>query len=122
MSENFDDYNAENGNEENMPTIDFTCREGEPLQLVRLVGNTGRFEIVESTFEYLKRFDGGIAVCSIVGKYRTGKSFLMNKLLDLEKEQGFTVSPTVDACTKVGYFFSKDLGFLAVLDLWIFFY
>ena len=41
--------------------------------------------------------------CSIVGKYRTGKSFLMNKLLDLEKDKGFTVSPTVDACTKVDF-------------------
>lgn len=102
MSHSQEDFATENGNEENMPTIDFTCREGEPLQLVQLEGNSGRFKIVESTFEYLKRFDGGIAVCSIVGKYRTGKSFLMNKLLDLEKNQGFTVSPTVDACTKVG--------------------
>lgn len=80
------------------------------MQLVQLKGKDGRFSIVESTVEYLKRFDGGVAVCSIVGKYRTGKSFLMNKLLDLEKSKGFTVSPTVDACTKVSriYYFCKS--------------
>lgn len=101
MSDDHEFHTSFNGNEENMPKIDFTCREGEPMQLVQLKGKDGRFSIVESTVEYLKRFDGGVAVCSIVGKYRTGKSFLMNKLLDLERDKGFTVSPTVDACTKV---------------------
>ena len=103
MSEHQNSWASEEGNQENMPKIDFTCREGEPLQLIKLEGKDGRFSIVESTVEYLKRFDGGVAVCSIVGKYRTGKSFLMNKLLDLEKDKGFTVSPSVDACTKVNF-------------------
>lgn len=94
-------YGGEEGNEANMPKIDFTCREGKPMQLVSLEGPNGNFRMIEETVEYLKRFDGGVAICSIVGKYRTGKSFLMNKLLDLEKDNGFTVSPTVDACTKV---------------------
>ena len=38
------------------------------------------------------------------GKYRTGKSYLMNKLfgdmLDTEKARGFQVGPTINACTK----------------------
>ena len=97
-SENLDE---EFVNEEIMPKIDFSCRDGVAMQLVQLREKTNDFVIVEETVEYLKRFEDGVAVCSIVGKYRTGKSFLMNKLLDLDNEKGFTVSPNVDACTKV---------------------
>ena len=42
---------------------------------------------------------GPIATVAVVGKYRTGKSFLMNRIL-LNRGDGFTVGPTVNACTK----------------------
>ena len=43
-----------------------------------------------------------IAVISIVGKYRTGKSFLVNRVLlnRSGKKAGFSVGPTVNPCTK----------------------
>jgi septin family protein len=44
-----------------------------------------------------------IGVVAVCGKYRTGKSYLMNKLFlqhSEEKDRGFTVGPTVNACTK----------------------
>lgn len=42
--------------------------------------------------------DINLAIISIVGKYRTGKSFLVNRLL-LESN-AFSVGPTINPCTK----------------------
>jgi GTPase Era involved in 16S rRNA processing len=47
--------------------------------------------------------DRKIGIISIVGKYRTGKSFFVNRVL-LDKSGvncGFTVGPTINPCTKV---------------------
>jgi hypothetical protein len=44
-----------------------------------------------------------IGVIAVAGKYRTGKSFLMNRIL-LDKKgdkSGFGVGPTINPCTKV---------------------
>ena len=53
-----------------------------------------------------------MGVIAVVGKYRTGKSYLMNKLflqelkkdtsspMPLEMSKGFQVSPTINPCTK----------------------
>jgi hypothetical protein len=44
-----------------------------------------------------------IGVITIVGRYRTGKSFFVNRVL-LNKSQtkgGFSVGPTINPCTKV---------------------
>lgn len=52
--------------------------------------------------------DKKIALISIVGKYRTGKSFLINRvLLNQQKKQGFSVGPTINPCTKVDFAFSS---------------
>jgi hypothetical protein len=40
-----------------------------------------------------------VSVIAVVGLYRTGKSFLMNRIL-LEQSDGFQVGPTVNPCTK----------------------
>ena len=43
-----------------------------------------------------------IGIISLVGKYRTGKSFLLNRVLLNEKNDcGFGVGPTIKPCTKV---------------------
>ena len=42
-----------------------------------------------------------IGVISIVGRYRTGKSFLVNRVLLDSREDGFKVGPTINPCTKV---------------------
>jgi hypothetical protein len=41
-----------------------------------------------------------LAVVSIVGKYRTGKSFFVNRVLLNQKKGGFQVGPTINPCTK----------------------
>jgi hypothetical protein len=41
--------------------------------------------------EWLRGLRGPIALVSIIGPYRSGKSFLLNRLLDVPCERGFTV-------------------------------
>jgi Guanylate-binding protein, N-terminal domain len=40
--------------------------------------------------------------------YRTGKSYLLNRVI-LDKDTGFGVAPTVNACTKGIWIWSKPL-------------
>ena len=38
-------------------------------------------------------------VIAVAGKYRTGKSYLLNRVL-LDRSNGFNVGHTINACTK----------------------
>ncbi|CAK9049728.1 Guanylate-binding protein 4 (GTP-binding protein 4) (GBP-4) (Guanine nucleotide-binding protein 4), partial [Durusdinium trenchii] len=46
----------------------------------------------------LNQIPGRLAVVGIAGLYRTGKSYLLNRLLGLQ--DGFEIGPTVNPCTK----------------------
>ena len=51
-----------------------------------------------------------IGIISLVGKYRTGKSFLLNRvLLDRKQVSGFSVGPTFKPCTKGIWIWSDPL-------------
>ena len=71
------------------------------------MSSNGIFEIVEETANFLNQVEGGVAFCSIVGSYRTGKSYLLNKIMELEGENAFKVSSSVNACTKGIWIWSK---------------
>ncbi len=43
--------------------------------------------------------DHHVGVITVVGKYRTGKSYILNRVL-LNQNSGFEVGPTINACTK----------------------
>ena len=58
------------------------------------------FEINDDTLSWLKKLEGPIGVISVAGMYRTGKSYLLNRVL-LNQSRGFDVGPTINACTKV---------------------
>jgi hypothetical protein len=58
------------------------------------------FEINEDTKEWLKNLEAPLGVISVAGMYRTGKSYLLNRML-LNQSRGFDVGPTINACTKV---------------------
>lgn len=57
------------------------------------------FEINEEAVEFVNKIAGPIGVCSVAGMYRTGKSYLLNRML-LDRSNGFGVGPTINACTK----------------------
>ena len=92
---------------EQIPEINFDCAEGKAMQLVRIRGS--QFELVPETVQLIEQLEGQLAICSIAGKMRTGKSFLLNRILGLSSEKGFTVSDKVDACTKGLWIWSKPV-------------
>lgn len=47
----------------------------------------------------LKRVKGPMGVIAVAGMYRTGKSYLLNRML-LNRERGFGVGPSINPCTK----------------------
>ena len=51
-----------------------------------------------------QNIEGPFGVVSVAGLYRTGKSYLLNKVLLNRKpgESGFGVGPSINPCTKVG--------------------
>jgi hypothetical protein len=49
--------------------------------------------------EFIGKIPAPIAVVSVAGLYRTGKSYLLNRML-LNRSNGFGVGPTVNPCTK----------------------
>jgi hypothetical protein len=64
----------------------------------------GKFLISEEAKKLLsQKCNDNLGIISLVGKYRTGKSFLLNRVILNRKESiGFNVGPTFKPCTK-GY-------------------
>ena len=56
----------------------------------------------------IKTFDSEFGVIAVAGMYRTGKSYLLNRML-LNKQKGFSVGPTVNPCTKGLWIWSKPI-------------
>ena len=54
--------------------------------------------------------DERVGVIAVAGKYRTGKSFLLNRiLLEQTQNKGFGVGPTINPCTKGLWVWSKPI-------------
>eukprot|EP00742_Colponemidia_sp_Colp-10_P006063 GILJ01006488.1.p1 GENE.GILJ01006488.1~~GILJ01006488.1.p1 ORF type:complete len:770 (-),score=153.93 GILJ01006488.1:183-2492(-) len=68
-----------------------------PIQFVA-VNDQGFCHANPQALEILASIEGRIACVGVAGLYRTGKSFLLNRLLGLQ--DGFDVGPTVQPCTK----------------------
>ncbi len=49
--------------------------------LVRDIANTNKFEVPEETKQFLRSIAGPIAIISMAGAYRLGKSFFLNRVL-----------------------------------------
>ena len=65
-----------------------------PIQLVRPDSvHHQNLEIVAANVKYLYHINSALAVVAVVGKYHSGKSFLLNQLMN--KQRGFGVGPTV---------------------------
>ena len=70
-----------------------------PLQLIDF---SHGFQINKQALDFLKSIKEEIIIVSVVGKARTGKSYLMNLLLDLigKGNAGFQVASSLQSCTK----------------------
>ena len=56
----------------------------------------------EEAVSIIKQVPKPIGIISVAGAYRTGKSYLLNRMI-LNRRGGFGVGPTVNPCTKVIY-------------------
>ena len=71
----------------------------------------GKFIISEEARKLLsQKCNDNLGIISLVGKYRTGKSFLLNRVILNRKENiGFNVGPTFKPCTKGIWIWSDPL-------------
>lgn len=80
------------------------------LPFIELLEN-GEFSINEKAGEFLERLGAPLVVVACAGKYRSGKSSLLNRvLLDVEGSDGFGVGQTVNAQTKGIWIHTNVLG------------
>lgn len=70
----------------------------EVVPLISFDRGSGAYAADESTLAWISAHTRPFGVVVCAGKYRTGKSFLMNQLSD--SHPGFGVGETVQACTK----------------------
>uniref|UniRef100_A0A7S4W084 GB1/RHD3-type G domain-containing protein n=1 Tax=Alexandrium monilatum TaxID=311494 RepID=A0A7S4W084_9DINO len=68
-----------------------------PLQLIR-VDEGGVCHVEADAARVLNLIEGRLAVVGVAGLYRTGKSYLLNRLLGFQK--AFEIGPSVNPCTK----------------------
>lgn len=59
-----------------------------------------KYKVSEESKKFLRAIKGKIGVIAVAGKYRTGKSFLLNRVILNKKNSGFGVGPTINPCTK----------------------
>ena len=68
---------------------------------IKLIDFSKGFKINEEVLDFLRSIKDEIIIVSVIGKARTGKSYLMNLLLDLVgKGEGFQVASSLQSCTK----------------------
>ena len=72
---------------------------------------TKKFLINDEAIKILSKEENKqIGILSLVGKYRTGKSFLLNRvLIEKKSSKGFEVAPTIKPCTKGIWLWSSPL-------------
>ena len=68
----------------------------------------GGFSVSDEALTILKGIEGRIAVVAVAGLYRTGKSFLLNRVV-LDLAAAFTVGPSTRACTKGIWMWSEPV-------------
>ena len=82
-----------------------------PKAIPLVIFESGKFIIPKEAKELLNQPSfTNIGIISLVGKYRTGKSFLLNRvLLNRQKNSGFGVGPTFRPCTKGIWIWSEPI-------------
>ena len=90
--------------------LDEEFKYGNAVSLVCFEGDAGNRRLVLSkeAEAVISNLSSPIGVISAVGKIKTGKSFLLNRVL-LDTEGGFAVGSSVDPCTKGLWLWSRPL-------------
>ena len=88
---------------------DFKSGRGIPFIALEGEGDDAKFCMCDEAKQFLCALKAPVALASIVGKYRTGKSLLVNRMLLDIKGGGFPVGATVNSCTKGLWIWNKPL-------------
>ena len=72
--------------------------DGRALSMVNYDPSLGQFVINPEALEVIRQLQNPIGVISVAGMYRTGKSYLLNRML-LNRSGGFSVGPSMNPCT-----------------------
>ncbi|KAL4433549.1 hypothetical protein ABPG74_002946 [Tetrahymena malaccensis] len=98
-----------------------TSEKPSAICLIQFHQDSNRMELGSRAIEILEKYsDHKISFVSIVGLYRSGKSALLNKLLDIRQGEGFKVDDSVNACT-MGIWMWSNPEYNEKDDLYIFF-
>jgi len=83
---------------------------GDSSHFLELLSNRARieFQLNDEAVEFLQSLEGPIGVVAVAGMYRTGKSYLLNRMI-LDRQNGFGVGSTINACTKGLWIWKKPL-------------
>jgi len=71
----------------------------EAIPLITVDSKTNKFVVNEDAIAMISSIKGNIGVVAVAGLYRTGKSYLLNRML-LDRSSGFGVGPSINPCTK----------------------
>ena len=69
------------------------------MPLITYDSDTSQYNLHDDTLEFLNGIGKPLAILGVAGMYRTGKSYLLNRLI-LNQNKGFGVGPTINPCTK----------------------
>eukprot|EP00960_Hanusia_phi_P037832 753141-Hanusia_phi.AAC.2 len=94
---------------EALASEDYKDGMGIPFIALEGDGDDAKFRLTEEAKEFLATLKAPVALASIVGRYRTGKSLLVNRMLLDVKGKGFQVGATVNSCTKGLWLWNKPL-------------
>jgi predicted nucleic acid-binding Zn-ribbon protein len=72
--------------------------DNEVVPFIRV--ESSKYVVEEDTLHWLSTRKEPFVVMMCAGKFRTGKSFLLNRFVDCEQGKGFGVGDTVQACTR----------------------
>lgn len=84
---------------------------GRAIPLILYAEREG-FTVTQEGRSFLSSVEGKIVVITMAGKYRTGKSYLLNKAVLSQKGAGFCVGPTINPCTKGLWAWNEPLSFV----------
>ena len=79
----------------------------QPLRLLS-IDQEGVYHLVPETLAMIASISHPLAIVSIGGQYRTGKSYLLNRVV-LNRSEGFQVGSTINSCTKGLWVWGKPL-------------
>ena len=83
--------------------------DGKAIPMVNYDPSIGQFIINEDAIKIIAANEGQLGIISVAGMYRTGKSYLLNRML-LNRSKGFSVGPSINPCTKGLWMWNKPLA------------